>query len=143
MALFRRLCHLTRFLQVGRLKRMLADGLRSPIYLSATCFTVMAVYILDMHIYLDGRDSVVDIVTGLQARRRRWSSSPDRVKNFLFSTSSRSALGPTQPPIQRVPGALSPGVKRHGREADYSPPASVEGKKTWIYTSTAPYTFMA
>jgi hypothetical protein len=30
---------------------------------------------------------------------------PDRVKNFLFSTPCRPALGPTQPPIQWVPGA--------------------------------------
>jgi hypothetical protein len=30
---------------------------------------------------------------------------------FLFTTASRTALGPTQPPIQWVPEALSPGVK--------------------------------
>jgi hypothetical protein len=36
---------------------------------------------------------------------------------FLFSTTSRPALEPTQPPTQRVPGALSPGVKRPEREA--------------------------
>jgi hypothetical protein len=36
------------------------------------------------------------------------SSSPGRVKNFLFSTSSRLALAPTQPPIQWVLGAFSP-----------------------------------
>jgi hypothetical protein len=40
---------------------------------------------------------------------------------FLFTTASRTALGPTQPPIQWVPGALSLGVKRPGREADHSP----------------------
>jgi hypothetical protein len=34
-------------------------------------------------------------------------------------------------------------VKRPGREADHSPPASAEIKKTWIYTSTPPYVFMA
>jgi hypothetical protein len=62
--------------------------------------------------------------------------SPDEVKNFLFSTSSRPALGSTQPPTQCVPGALSPGVKRLGREADHPPPASTEVKKMWIYTST-------
>jgi hypothetical protein len=41
-------------------------------------------------------------------RPRSRSSSPSRVKNFLFSTSSRPALGPTQPPIQWVSGAVSP-----------------------------------
>jgi hypothetical protein len=30
---------------------------------------------------------------------------------FLFTTASRMALGPTQPPIQWAPGALSLGVK--------------------------------
>jgi hypothetical protein len=39
------------------------------------------------------------------------------------------ALGPTQPPIQGVPRALSLGVKRSGREADHSPPSSAEVKE--------------
>jgi hypothetical protein len=42
---------------------------------------------------------------------------------------SRTALGPTQPPIQWVPGALSLGVKRPGCEADHSPPSSAEVKE--------------
>jgi hypothetical protein len=29
---------------------------------------------------------------------------------FLFTTMSRPAVGPTQPPIQWIPGALSQGV---------------------------------
>jgi hypothetical protein len=33
-------------------------------------------------------------------------------KIFLLAPASRTALGPTQPPIQWVPGVLSPGVKR-------------------------------
>jgi hypothetical protein len=49
----------------------------------------------------------------------------------------------TQPPIQWVPGALSLGVKRQGRETDHSPPTSAEIKKAWIYTATPPYAFMA
>jgi hypothetical protein len=57
--------------------------------------------------------------------------------------SSRLALESTKPPVQWVPGALSPGVKRTGREADHSPPTSDEVKKMWIYTSTPPYAFMA
>jgi hypothetical protein len=60
------------------------------------------------------------------------------LKNFLFSTSSRPVLEPTQPPFQWVPGALSPGLKRPWRVADHSPPTSAEVKKTWIYTSTPP-----
>jgi hypothetical protein len=42
---------------------------------------------------------------------------------------SRPALGPTQPPIQWVPGALSLGVKQLGREADHSPPSRAEIKE--------------
>jgi hypothetical protein len=34
-----------------------------------------------------------------------------------------------RPHIQLVPGALSPGVKRQGREADHSPPSSADVKK--------------
>jgi hypothetical protein len=48
---------------------------------------------------------------------------------FLFTTASRTALGPTQPPIQLVPGALSLGVKRPGREADHLPQSSAEVKE--------------
>jgi hypothetical protein len=57
---------------------------------------------------------------------------------FLFTTASRTALGPTQPPIQWVPGALSLGVKWPGCEADHSPPSSAEAKNAWSYTSTPP-----
>jgi hypothetical protein len=48
---------------------------------------------------------------------------------FLFTTASRPAVGPTQPPIQWVPGAPSPGVKRPEPEADHSPPSSAEVKE--------------
>jgi hypothetical protein len=56
---------------------------------------------------------------------------------------SRPALGSTQPSIQRVPEALSLGVKQPGRETDHSSPASTQVKKTWVYTSTPPYVFKA
>jgi hypothetical protein len=42
------------------------------------------------------------------------SSIRRRVKNFLFSTSSRPALRSIQPPIHWVRGALSRGLKRPG-----------------------------
>jgi hypothetical protein len=70
------------------------------------------------------------IATTLRAGRQRGrSSSPGKVKNFIFSTSSRPALGCTQLTTQWVPEALSSGVKRPVREADHSPPASAEVKK--------------
>jgi hypothetical protein len=47
-----------------------------------------------------------------------------------FSTASRLAPRLTQPPIQQVPEALAPVVKRH------SPPSSAKVKNTWIHTSS-------
>jgi hypothetical protein len=52
-------------------------------------------------------------------------------------------MGPTQPPIQWVPGALSLGVKRPGLEADHSSPSSADVKNAWSYTFTPQYVFMA
>jgi hypothetical protein len=81
------------------------------------------------------RDSVVGIgrysdwLRGARPRDR--ICSPGRVKNFLFSTSFRPAMGSTQPPIQWVPEAVSPEIKRPGHEADHLPPTSAEVKKTW------------
>jgi hypothetical protein len=74
-------------------------------------------------------------------RPRGRSSSPGGVKNFLFSTLSRSALGPTRPPIQWLPAGFSPGVKRPGRESGHSPPGGAEIKEIRIYTSTTPIRF--
>jgi hypothetical protein len=48
---------------------------------------------------------------------------------FLFTAAFRPALGPTQPPIQCEPEALSLGVKRPGHEADRSPQCSAEVKE--------------
>jgi hypothetical protein len=62
---------------------------------------------------------------------------------LLFATASRPTLGPTHPSIQWVLGALSPGVKRPGREADHSPHSSAEVQNAWSHTSTHPYVFVA
>jgi hypothetical protein len=51
-----------------------------------------------------------------------WNSIPGKGKIF-FSTPSMQALGPTQPPMQWVPG-----VKRPGHEADHSSPCTAEVK---------------
>jgi hypothetical protein len=86
---------------------------------------------------------VMRLATGWTTRGGGRNSSPGGGKNFHFSMLSRQALGPIQPPIQWVPRSLSPGVKRSGREADHSPPTSAEVKKTWVYTPTPLYVFMA
>jgi hypothetical protein len=40
---------------------------------------------------------------------------PTGAEDFFLAPASRTALRPTKPPIQSVPGVLSPGVKR-GRD---------------------------
>jgi len=64
-------------------------------------------------------------------------SIPGRGRIF-FATASRQVLGPTQPPIQWVPWALSPGVKLPVHDVDYSPRSSGEVKNAWSYTSPPP-----
>jgi hypothetical protein len=56
---------------------------------------------------------------------------------FSFTTASRTALGPTQPPIQWVPGALYLGGKAAGA---WSCPLHIvpRSKKAWSYTYTPP-----
>jgi hypothetical protein len=54
---------------------------------------------------------------------------PAGAGKFLFTTASITALGPIQPPIEWVPGALSLGIKRPGREADHSHSSSAEVKE--------------
>jgi hypothetical protein len=78
-------------------------------------------------------------------RPRGRNSSPGRVKNFHFSISCPDWLwGPLNPLSKGCwGGGPSPGVKRQRREALLSPPTSAEVKKTWVYTSTPQYPFMA
>ena len=68
------------------------------------------------------RDSSVGIATryGLDGPgiESRWGRD--------FPHRSRPALGPTQPPVQWVPG-LFPGVKLPGRGADHPPPSKCRG----------------
>jgi hypothetical protein len=52
-----------------------------------------------------------------------------RLEIFLFTTAFRMALGPTQPPIQWVPDALSLGLKQPEREVNHSPPSTAEVKE--------------
>jgi hypothetical protein len=60
------------------------------------------------------------------------------VKNCLLFTSSRPALGPTEPLIHWVPGALSPGLELPRGKAELESLTSSEVGKTWICTSIPP-----
>jgi hypothetical protein len=55
---------------------------------------------------------------------------------FLFSSTSRPALGPPSLLSNGYRGLLPPGVKRPGREADHSHPSNAEVKNAWHCTST-------
>ena len=57
-----------------------------------------------------------------------------------FPHPSRPALGPTQPPIQRITG-LSWGVKRQKRGVDHPPPSSAEAEERvelYLYSPSGP-----
>jgi hypothetical protein len=84
------------------------------------------------------RDSAVGIATGYGL-----DDSGGSVKNVLLSTSFRPAMWSTQPPIQLVSRARTPGIKQPGHEANHSHPGGAEVKKIWIYTSTTPHAFIA
>jgi hypothetical protein len=79
-----------------------------------------------------GQDTVVGKGTFNVHTGNRGFDSRRGLGIFLFTTAFRMALGPTQPPIQRVPGALSLGVKRPGREADHHSPPSRAKFKEWV-----------
>jgi hypothetical protein len=55
---------------------------------------------------------------------------------ILLTTASGPALGSTQPPVQWVPGDLSYGVKRPGREPDHWPPSCAKVKNARNFIST-------
>jgi hypothetical protein len=92
--------------------------------------------------YLKSRDSAVGVATGYRLDYRAVIVRV-LVGSRIFSSLPTLALGFAQPPIERVPGSLFPGVKQPGREADHSRSTSAEIKKMWSYTSTPPYDFMA
>jgi hypothetical protein len=74
------------------------------------------------------RDNSVGIALIYRLDDREFEA-PQGLGIFLLITASRPALGPTQPPIQWIPGAFSLGVKWPEREADRSSPSSAEVKE--------------
>jgi len=66
----------------------------------------------------------------------RWGGVRD------FPHLSRPALGPTQPPVQWVPGIFSGGKERPGRDADPSPSSSAvvhERVEVYLYSPYGRY----
>jgi hypothetical protein len=86
------------------------------------------------------RDSSVGIALGYGLDdRSSMVRFPAGAGNFSLHHRVQNGSGsPSQPPIHWVPGSLSLGVKRPGREVDLSPPSSAEVKNAWSYTSTPP-----
>jgi hypothetical protein len=76
----------------------------------------------------------VNVVTRLWAGCS-WFDTWQELGVFLFTTVSRLALGPTQPPIKWVLGILSLGVKWLLCEADHTLPSSTEVMNAQTYTS--------
>jgi hypothetical protein len=90
----------------------------------------------------ESRDSSVGIVPGygLDDRGSR-VQFPAGAGNFSLHHRVQNCSGAHQLPIQQVPGSLSLGVKRPGREADHSPPSSAEVKERvelYLHSSNTP-----
>jgi hypothetical protein len=100
----------------------------------------LAVEIIFLFQYVGwSRDSSVSIATGYRL--------DDQGVRVQVPVGLRIFFPPRRPgwlwgPPNGYRGALSPGVKWQGREADHSPPASVKVKKMQIYTFIPPYAFM-
>jgi hypothetical protein len=88
---------------------------------------------------LASRDSSVGIATGYGLDVRGIGYRVPTGASFFSS----QYLGPIQPPIHWVPGAIFLGLKLSEHEGDHSPPTSAKKRNTWIYTFVPPYVFMA
>jgi hypothetical protein len=96
--------------------------------------------LINLYLSRKNRRSTVSTATKLRAGRPGIDSR-QRQENFPFATASRLTVGPIQPSIKWVPGALSPEVRQPGCEADHPPPSSAE-VNVWSYTSTPPHFLM-
>jgi hypothetical protein len=80
------------------------------------------------------RGSAVGIVTGYGMNGRG-------VGDPLHFVQTGSGAHPDSYPMST--GAVSPGIKWQGREAEHSTAISAEAKKMWIYVSTPQYVFIS
>jgi hypothetical protein len=102
--------------------------------------SVRAMYIIHVfRNYFRRRDSSVGIATdyGLDDRMSG-VRIPAMAENFSVHHHVQNGSGIHPPSYPMGIGSSFPGVKRPGREADHSPPTSVEVKNAWSYISTLP-----
>jgi hypothetical protein len=81
---------------------------------------------LPLGFYYLSQDSSVGIATGYGLADQGVALRVSVGLRIFSSPRHPDRLRSIQPPIQLVPGDVSPGVKRQGREADHSPPTSAE-----------------
>jgi hypothetical protein len=73
--------------------------------------------------------------------RTGWQTPGRGKRIFPLTSVSRPALGPTQPPVQWVPGVLSPGVKRgRGVKMTTHPHLMPRSRMSRSYVSPSPRT---
>jgi hypothetical protein len=84
---------------------------------------------------------VYRLVTGWTTEGSEFEYRQGEEFSLLHIIRTGSGVHPISNPMGT--GVSFPGRKRPEREADHSPPTIAEVKKTWVYTSTPPYAFMA
>jgi hypothetical protein len=85
---------------------------------------------------------IVYILAGRPGDRGSIPGKSERI--FSVASVSRPALGPTQPPVQWVPGVLSPRLKRgRGVTLTHSPHLVPRSRMSRSYTSSLPSSFVA
>jgi hypothetical protein len=129
----------------GHNEDLLLDDTREMLGLRATnAIALFELLLLITVVMVRSQDSAVGIATGYDMDDRQvWVRIP--VGSRIFSSPRRpDRIRPPPPSYPMVTGALSPRVKRHGREAHRSPPVSVPRSRKCGSTYTSPpYDFMA
>jgi hypothetical protein len=107
------------------LAQLFVHELPSVTYLTQYALVVLGVTTMWLEWVCAGALAATDmkIMDSWVARAGRPGLDSRHGKIFLFSAAFGQALRSNQPPIQ---WAVSPGINRPGREADHSPPSSVE-----------------